>query len=39
MQELSFHILDLVENSLSAGATEVKIIICEDEKMTSWFST
>jgi hypothetical protein len=32
LQELSFHILDLVENSISAKSTEIKIIICEDEK-------
>lgn len=32
MQELSFHILDLVENSISAGATEIRIVIFEDEE-------
>jgi len=32
LQELSFHILDLVENSISAKATEVRIVIYEDEE-------
>ena len=32
MEDLSLHILDIVENSLSAGATLVEIIICIDTK-------
>ncbi|MGI6576021.1 MAG: ATP-binding protein [bacterium] len=30
MEELSLHILDLVQNSLGAGATWVKVVIVED---------
>jgi len=32
MKELSLHILDIVENSINAGATEVEIQIVEDNK-------
>ena len=30
MRELSLHILDVLENALEAGASEVKLEICED---------
>lgn len=30
MEDLSLHILDIVENSVSAGATRVEILIAED---------
>ena len=30
MKELSLHILDIVQNSLSAKASQIEIIICED---------
>ena len=30
MEDLSFHIFDIVENSLTAGATEIEICIVED---------
>lgn len=36
MRELSLHILDLVENSLEAGATRVEIEIQEDHKEDSF---
>ena len=32
MQDLSLHILDIVENSIDAGATEIEIMIDEDTK-------
>lgn len=32
MQELSFHIVDLIENSLNAKATEIKVEITEDSE-------
>ncbi len=32
MQDLSLHILDLVENSIDAGATKIEILIDEDVK-------
>ncbi len=32
MQDLSLHILDIVENSIDAGATEIEILIDEDIK-------
>ncbi|MGB6336453.1 MAG: ATP-binding protein, partial [Thermoanaerobaculia bacterium] len=31
MEDLSLHILDVVENSLTAGAREVRILINEDK--------
>ncbi len=30
MKELSLHILDIVQNSIAAKATQIEIIICED---------
>ncbi len=32
MEEISLHILDLVENSISAGATKIEIVVEEDLK-------
>jgi DNA mismatch repair ATPase MutL len=32
MEEISLHILDLVENSISAGATRIEITVVEDLK-------
>jgi len=32
MKELSLHVLDIVQNSIKAGATLVEINICEDNK-------
>lgn len=32
MEDLSLHVLDLVENSIEAGATRVEISICEDRR-------
>jgi signal transduction histidine kinase len=33
MEDLSLHILDIVENSVTAGATEIKILVVEDTVM------
>lgn len=32
MEDLSLHILDIVENSVTAGATFVSITVCEDKR-------
>jgi anti-sigma regulatory factor (Ser/Thr protein kinase) len=32
MEDLSLHILDIVENSVTAGAQLVSIVVCEDKK-------
>jgi anti-sigma regulatory factor (Ser/Thr protein kinase) len=32
MEDLSLHILDVVENSIEAGATRIEIAICEDRQ-------
>ncbi|WP_245984611.1 hypothetical protein [Biomaibacter acetigenes] len=32
MKELSLHVLDIVQNSISAGASLIEIKICEDIK-------
>jgi hypothetical protein len=32
MKELSLHILDIVQNSLHAGASEISVLVCEDVK-------
>lgn len=32
MQDISLHILDIVENSVAASATEIEVIIIEDKK-------
>lgn len=37
MQELSFHIIDLIENSLNARATEIRVEITEDYKNRLFF--
>jgi len=30
MNDLSMHILDIIQNSLSAGATTIELVVCED---------
>ncbi len=32
MQDISLHVLDIVENSIRAGASEVKVVVFEDRE-------
>ncbi len=39
MRELSLNVMDLVQNSISAGAGRVEISVCEDSKADSMVIT